>query len=137
MRSCTGTAPTPCSPPEPFWTVLVTFFVPSKSATAEVGPTQYGTKRRVTCPSSERSATLRRKTPLFSHLPPVSVADSFESRLSSMKCLWNISTDPPAPIVVTAPQYSQVANATPEEGFSVAPQELHFSSFGKGGAAAG
>src|SRR2546426_10353272 len=119
------TMPTPAPAP--------TFFVPWKSATTEVGTIQYGTYRNVTCPRFEVSATFRRKTPLLSHFPPASRADSFESLLSSMKCFWNTWAAPPAPIVVTAPQYSHTTRARPWPGFSGPPHELHFMLCGMGG----
>src|SRR5712691_3590805 len=112
------------------------FFVPWKSATTAVGTTQYGTYRSVTAPSSDRSATLRRKIPLFSHFPPDSMAVSFVILLLSMKCFWKTSAAPPEPIVVTAPQYSHTTSASPAEGFIGPPHELHLKFCGIGGGAA-
>ena len=74
---------------------------------------------------------------MFSHLPPASSACSFEMRLSSMKCFWMISAAPPAPIVVTAPQYSHTTSARPPDGFIGPPHELHFRLCGIGGATVG
>src|SRR3989440_9083492 len=109
------------------------FFVPWKSATTDVGTTQYGTYLRVTAPSSDRSATFRRKIPLLSHYPPDSMAVSFVSLLFSMKCFWKTSAAPPAPIVVTAPQYSHTTSASPADGFIGPPHELHLKFCGIGG----
>src|SRR3990172_605182 len=107
-------------------------FVPWKSAMTEVGIIQYGTYRRMTFPSSDRSATFRRRRPLLSHFPPASRACSFPMRLSSRKCFWKTCA-PALPIVVTAPQYSHTTRAKPAPGFIGAPQELHLKSMGRGG----
>src|SRR3989304_5044044 len=89
----------------------------------------------MTFPSSDRSATFRRRRPLLSHFPPASRACSFEMRLSSRKCFWKTCA-PALPIVVTAPQYSHTTRAKPAPGFIGAPQELHLKSMGRGGGAA-
>src|SRR5437762_7700343 len=73
--------------------------------------------------------------PLFSHLPPASIAVSLFRRLLSMKCFWMTWAAPPAPIVVTAPQYSHTTRASPEDGFIGPPQELHLKLCGNGGGA--
>src|SRR5437667_12904614 len=99
-------------------------YVPWKSTTTDVGTTQKGTYLRVTAPSSDRSATLRRKMPLFSHFPPDSMAVSFVILLLSMKCFWKTSAAPPALIVVTAPQYSHTTSAQPAYPFLRLPHEL-------------
>ncbi len=76
-------------------------------------------------PSSDRSATFRRKIPLFSHFPAISLIASFSSLFSSMKCFWMTSAAPLAPIAVTAPQYSHTTRASPADGFMGPPHELH------------
>src|SRR2546421_11433329 len=65
------------------------------------------------------------------------MAVSFVSLLFSMKCFWKTSAAPPAPIVVTAPQYSHTTSASPADGFMGPPHELHlkFCGIGGGGAA--
>src|SRR2546428_13042381 len=50
-----------------------------------------------------------------------------------MKCFWNTWAAPPAPIVVTAPQYSHTTRASPSPGLSGPPHELHFMLCGIGG----
>src|SRR2546421_472575 len=63
------------------------------------------------------------------------MAVSFVSLLFSMKCFWKPSAAPPAPIVVTAPQYSHTTSASPADGFIGPPHELHLKSCGIGGGA--
>src|SRR5437773_12028538 len=75
--------------------------------------------------------------PLFSHFPPDSMAVSFVILLLSMKCFWKTSAAPPAPIVVTAPQYSHTTSARPADGFIGPPHELHLKFCGIGGGAGG
>src|SRR5256886_15623206 len=67
------------------------------------------------------------------------MAVSFVSLLFSMKCFWKTSAAPPAPIVVTAPQYSHTTSARPADGFIGPPHELHlkFCGIGGGGGARG
>src|SRR5205807_9451634 len=74
--------------------------------------------------------------PLFSPFPPDSMAVSFVILLFSMKCFWKTSAAPPAPIVVTAPQYSHTTSARPADGFIGPPHELHLKFCGIGGGAA-
>src|SRR2546428_8036698 len=64
------------------------------------------------------------------------MAVSFVSLLFSMKCFWKTSAAPPAPIVVTAPQYSHTTSASPADGFIGPPHELHLKFCGIGGGAA-
>src|SRR2546430_4820124 len=61
------------------------------------------------------------------------MAVSFVSLLFSMKCFWKTSAAPPAPIVVTAPQYSHTTSASPADGFIGPPHELHLKFCGIGG----
>src|SRR5256885_5601813 len=63
------------------------------------------------------------------------MAVSFVSLLFSMKCFWKTSAAPPAPIVVTAPQYSHTTSASPADGFIGPPHELHLKFCGIGGGA--
>src|SRR3990170_7302360 len=134
MFSAKTAAPAAFSVPVEPWTAIPAPvpFVPWKSATTDVGMIQYGTYLRVTWPRSERSATFRRRIPLFSQFPPAFIAASWAILLSRMKCFWKICA-PAAPIVVTAPQYSHTTTARPCAGFRGAPHEVHFVACGTGG----
>src|SRR5437879_13411631 len=65
------------------------------------------------------------------------MAVSFVILLFSMKCFWKTSAAPPAPIVVTAPQYSHTTSARPADGFIGRPHELDLKFCGVAGRAAG